>query len=503
VSGVNIGTGDGGTTGFSGTLADPVDPGTLSITDTWVEVFTDNSDGTLTGDKGGTGTITYSTGAWSVTFNTAPANDRPITADYTPLYNLNCDGGVANGNTFEIIEQGEDFVENATPPGSADLPDQPVIYGNTVAIPDAGFILYLVPKEQFTVSALVAGGVEDNTQSWTENDWVSYWIEFTSGALNNDKYVIAINSTDVIYGQGINFSDAGVVVNDTFKIRPYFFLPVQNTTPPGSADLVDQAVLTLVTLWHTGFRCPVPIDMIKGRETTPSSTLRDDDIPSGASSSIPTSTGEIGYKVIFTSGPLSGNSYIVGGSPGSQGIHVAGSAEAIAGSTYYIVPFGTGNVDQATLAIATCKCKFYLWLDPTNGAIFTITALTGEGVTVSGAGWTENEWVQYRIKFESGTLCGEDFFISSNTDDDIYSEGLNLGAAGAQVGDTFKITSTFFILSELPEDAPPADPAGDAPPVFGPGEGRGWSIRSGIHSSRRYGFFSKGASARGSHPRGD
>lgn len=43
-------------------------------TATEVEVFTDDFNGVLTSNLGGTGTINYTTGAWDVTFNTAPVN---------------------------------------------------------------------------------------------------------------------------------------------------------------------------------------------------------------------------------------------------------------------------------------------------------------------------------------------------------------------------------------------------------------------------------------------
>ena len=79
-----IGTGDGSTKTFKGTLDQdhhPIKPGTLSITD-GVETFTDNGDGTLTGDQGGTGKINYVTGEYEVTFNTAPSNGASITANY-------------------------------------------------------------------------------------------------------------------------------------------------------------------------------------------------------------------------------------------------------------------------------------------------------------------------------------------------------------------------------------------------------------------------------------
>jgi hypothetical protein len=79
-----VGTGDAlGTKTFSDTLTNtPVRSGSVSVTD-GVEVFTDNGDGTLTGDAGGTGTYTASSGAVSVTFNAAPGDGVSITCDYS------------------------------------------------------------------------------------------------------------------------------------------------------------------------------------------------------------------------------------------------------------------------------------------------------------------------------------------------------------------------------------------------------------------------------------
>jgi hypothetical protein len=66
---------------YTGLLAHKnVVPGTLVITEAAGEVFTDNGDGTLTGSAGGTGTIDYDTGAYSVTFNAVTVG--AVTADY-------------------------------------------------------------------------------------------------------------------------------------------------------------------------------------------------------------------------------------------------------------------------------------------------------------------------------------------------------------------------------------------------------------------------------------
>jgi hypothetical protein len=88
VTGEVIGTGDGSTKTFTNTLVARTGVRTVfgllisNATDTPVETFIDNYDGTLTGSLGGTGTINYATGAVSVTFNTAPTNTETITASY-------------------------------------------------------------------------------------------------------------------------------------------------------------------------------------------------------------------------------------------------------------------------------------------------------------------------------------------------------------------------------------------------------------------------------------
>lgn len=84
----SIGVGDGSSTAFSGTLSNqPLEEVTLFITDD-TETFTSDGagTGTLTGDQGGSGTINAETGAYSVTFNTAPTDGQAIIASYYPYY---------------------------------------------------------------------------------------------------------------------------------------------------------------------------------------------------------------------------------------------------------------------------------------------------------------------------------------------------------------------------------------------------------------------------------
>ena len=85
-NGESVGTGNGVSQTFALAIMNPtIQAGTLTVTD-GVETFADNGDGTLTGSLGGTGVINYNTGVGSVTFNTAPANLTPITANYGEVY---------------------------------------------------------------------------------------------------------------------------------------------------------------------------------------------------------------------------------------------------------------------------------------------------------------------------------------------------------------------------------------------------------------------------------
>ena len=129
VSGESIGTGDGTTKTFTGTLAAVTGTRTgfaVEITDT-VETFIDNGNGLLEGDQGGNGTINYATGAYSVTFNTAPTNTQAITGAYQ--WEDSNDGGITDftysatriageGDTFRHDKGGDEILMDVLLEGS-------------------------------------------------------------------------------------------------------------------------------------------------------------------------------------------------------------------------------------------------------------------------------------------------------------------------------------------------------------------------------------------------
>ncbi|MDP6545922.1 MAG: lamin tail domain-containing protein, partial [Phycisphaerae bacterium] len=82
--GESVGIGNGATDEFTGTLLrDSLRSGTVQFTD-GTQIVTDDGFGNLVGDvnPGGTNSIDYATGAFSVTFAAAPLVDAAITADY-------------------------------------------------------------------------------------------------------------------------------------------------------------------------------------------------------------------------------------------------------------------------------------------------------------------------------------------------------------------------------------------------------------------------------------
>lgn len=84
-----VGYGTGAAGAYSGTmnthlpiLAGSVTIKTISATPV-IETYTDNGSNVLTGDAGGTGTINYLTGAWSINSVITLVNGSPISMDYT------------------------------------------------------------------------------------------------------------------------------------------------------------------------------------------------------------------------------------------------------------------------------------------------------------------------------------------------------------------------------------------------------------------------------------
>jgi hypothetical protein len=102
-------TGDGSTVTFTTTVQSfPIYPSTLTISDN-VETFEDTtttyttSNVSITGSLGGSATINYSTGAVSVTFNSAPANGQNIYLNYVQFQPNRPEAILYFGNQFTLF----------------------------------------------------------------------------------------------------------------------------------------------------------------------------------------------------------------------------------------------------------------------------------------------------------------------------------------------------------------------------------------------------------------
>ena len=92
-----LGRGDGATKKYTGTLVfKPILTSSFAVTD-GTEIFSDNGDGTLTGDGGGSGTIVYATGAYSITFNANVTDGIAVTSTYR------CQGDIFTGDNTDFF----------------------------------------------------------------------------------------------------------------------------------------------------------------------------------------------------------------------------------------------------------------------------------------------------------------------------------------------------------------------------------------------------------------
>jgi hypothetical protein len=105
-----IGTGDGSTIGFAGTLAAPVSPGTVQVTAGAV-TGKDNGAGTISAAGIASGSINYATGAIAVTFSAAPAAGVPVNVNYPAA------------STNEVLVLSVDVLELENAGGCAELDD--------------------------------------------------------------------------------------------------------------------------------------------------------------------------------------------------------------------------------------------------------------------------------------------------------------------------------------------------------------------------------------------
>ncbi len=105
-----VGTGNASSKTFSGVFATKAGNAKLSFLDVTMtdsnETFSDSLNGTLIGSLGGTGTVNYQTGVYSITFNSAPANLAAITTTYRSIDETGTwtpSGGALSGSIANFI----------------------------------------------------------------------------------------------------------------------------------------------------------------------------------------------------------------------------------------------------------------------------------------------------------------------------------------------------------------------------------------------------------------
>lgn len=147
----------------------------VSFTD-GVETFTDNYDGTLTGSAAGSGTINYTTGGYSITFNSVAAG--AVTADYS--YEDSSSGGVADFSYGSPRTNGEGFV--------LDQSDG----GNLQTIFPIDEIQYCLHTKKTWMINLTADDTDATNQIFREKVGIPYW----RAACPSGEGIYAIDDTD-------------------------------------------------------------------------------------------------------------------------------------------------------------------------------------------------------------------------------------------------------------------------------------------------------------------
>ena len=221
-NGIQIAVGNGGTN-YNGILATfPIRAGSFTATD-GVESFTDNGLGVLTGDAGGSGTINYTTGVWTLTFNAAVG------------------GGV-------IIRAGYTFIptQTTTPAASS----EPIMGLKLWTDESNGFVKLVAMDTKrasvFNTSTQQFDPLSSITQQLWQGNASTTSIAITTGWLNIAPYSVSVtDGTSTIFDDGIgnlsaagNFAAGGTVVYATGVITLNFTVaPAVTVSITGSFDL--------------------------------------------------------------------------------------------------------------------------------------------------------------------------------------------------------------------------------------------------------------------------
>lgn len=176
-----------------------------------VETFTDNRDGTLTGSLGGTGTINYTSGAFSVTFNSAVASGN-ITANYQ--WEDSADGGIADFtySATRLAGEGTFFLQGTG--------------GNVKNVYTYNDTQYVAHEKNWWIVKLTADDTDAINEIWRQN----LGLSSLRGAIDTGDgiYLIDDANTSDTKIRLMQYSDANdqVVpqsISDTLNLSGYVF----------------------------------------------------------------------------------------------------------------------------------------------------------------------------------------------------------------------------------------------------------------------------------------
>jgi len=230
-----IGTGNGTTTSFTGTLTVPVSPGSVQVIAGAV-TGKDNGAGAITG-VGIAGTINYGTGAISVTYSTAPATGVEVQVDYpsittSPLVlsvdilELDTAGGCAKLDDIihvlytayhpylgscTVFLQGPDVASMTTPPGGTiSLPIQPnqgqvLGTGNGTIVTFTGTLTTPVLPGSVQINAGAVTG-NDNGSGVVSGAGISGSVNYGTGVISVTYSTAPVTGAQVLVDYNTNVS---------------------------------------------------------------------------------------------------------------------------------------------------------------------------------------------------------------------------------------------------------------------------------------------------------
>jgi hypothetical protein len=233
-----LAVGNGSIVTFTGTLAfngsgNTIVPGSFTPTD-GTEHFTDNGAGVLTGSAGGTGTINYTTGAYSITFNAAPGSGVLILG---PYYDLPADGA-------RPIMGLKQWVNETTGQGFLVALDtrRAALYNNTTQVFDPIDTVDQVVLQPQNLTGSAVPDVYTISTGWAAVSPYTTGLAPFSISITDNTTTITDNGSGGFTGYGGNFVSPSTINYATGVLGLNYSVPAN--TPAGKITITLTATLT-------------------------------------------------------------------------------------------------------------------------------------------------------------------------------------------------------------------------------------------------------------------